>query len=99
MKQGLHVLTEKLMGHTVHECKEMARAAKTVGVHLATGHQRHYNILYAQAAEKIRRGQLGDLHYIRAQWHRSNLPGHDSWQQPAPRASRRTRRPTSWTQI
>ena len=84
MKKGLHVLTEKLMGHTVHECKEMARVARETKLHLATGHQRHYNILYAQAAEKIRRGQLGDLHYIRTQWHRSNLPGHDSWQQPLP---------------
>ena len=25
MKAGLHVMTEKLMGHSVHECKEMAR--------------------------------------------------------------------------
>jgi len=84
MKRGLHVLTEKLMGHSVHECKEMGRVAKQTGLHLATGHQRHYNILYAQATERIRRGLLGDLHYIRAQWHRSNLPGKDSWQQPLP---------------
>ena len=28
MKAGLHVITEKLMGHTVHECKEMARVAE-----------------------------------------------------------------------
>ena len=84
MQRGLHVLTEKLMGHSVHECKEMARVARSTGLHLATGHQRHYNILYAQASEKIRRGLLGDLHYIRAQWHRSNLPGRDSWQQPLP---------------
>ena len=27
MKAGKHVLTEKLMGHSVHECKEMARVA------------------------------------------------------------------------
>lgn len=84
MKRGLHVLTEKLMGHSVHECKEMALASEKAGKLLATGHQRHYNILYAQAAEKIKRGLLGDLHYIRAQWHRSNLPGKDSWQQPLP---------------
>ena len=34
--------------------------------------------------DTIQRGLLGDLHYIRAQWHRSNLPGTDSWQQPLP---------------
>ncbi|NLE37207.1 MAG: Gfo/Idh/MocA family oxidoreductase [Pirellulaceae bacterium] len=85
MKAGLHVLTEKLMGHSVHECKEMARVAKQTNLHLATGHQRHYNILYHEAMDTIRRGTLGDLHYIRAQWHRGNLPGGDSWQPPMPR--------------
>ncbi len=84
MTAGLHVLTEKLMGHSVMECKEMARAAKQTGLHLATGHQRHYNILYDNAVDQIRRGLLGDLHYIRAQWHRGNMPGTDSWQQPMP---------------
>ncbi|MCC6124723.1 MAG: Gfo/Idh/MocA family oxidoreductase [Pirellulales bacterium] len=84
MKAGLHVMTEKLMGHSVHECKEMARAAQQQKLLLATGHQRHYNILYANAMEQIRRGTLGDLHYLRAQWHRGNLPGNDSWQQPLP---------------
>jgi predicted dehydrogenase len=84
MQAGLHVMTEKLMGHSVHECKEMGRWAHQTNKLLATGHQRHYNILYANAMEQIRRGTLGDLHYIRAQWHRGNMPGNDSWQQPLP---------------
>ncbi|MGL4594163.1 MAG: Gfo/Idh/MocA family oxidoreductase [Thermoguttaceae bacterium] len=84
MKLGLHVLTEKLMGHSVANCKEMARMAKETHKHLATGHQRHYNILYQQAVDQIRRGLLGDVHYIRAQWHRGNAPGGDSWQMPMP---------------
>lgn len=83
-KLGLHVLTEKLMAHSVHQCKEMARASKLAGIHLATGHQRHYNVLYEEAMDSIQRGILGDLHYIRAQWHRGNMPGTDSWQQPMP---------------
>ena len=37
MKAGLHVLTEKLMGHSVHECKEMARVADETK--LAPGHR------------------------------------------------------------
>jgi len=85
LRAGKHVLTEKLMGHSVRECKEMARAARQTGLHLATGHQRHYNILYDNAVELIRKGILGDLHYIRAQWHRGNMPGSDSWQQPMPK--------------
>ena len=46
----------------------------------------------------IRKGLLGELHHIRAQWHRGNLPGNDSWQQPMPKAPSPTiRRPTSST--
>ena len=91
MQAGLHVLTEKLMGHSVHECKEMARVAeqskdgKGNPLHLATGHQRHYNILYNNSVEAIAKGVIGELHYIRAQWHRGNMPGTDSWQQPMPK--------------
>ncbi len=84
MKMGLHVLCEKLMGHSITECKEMARAAALYGKHLAVGHQRHYNILYEEAVDQIERGILGDIHYIRAQWHRGNSPGADSWQMPMP---------------
>jgi predicted dehydrogenase len=88
MRAGLHVLTEKLMGHTVAECKEMARVAKQTKRLLATGHQRHYSILYDSAEKLIQRGLLGELHFIRAQWHRGNLPGHDSWQQPMPESAK-----------
>jgi predicted dehydrogenase len=84
MKAGLHVITEKLMGHSVRECKEMARVAEQTNLLLATGHQRHYNILYDNAVQLIRKGVMGQLHSIRAQWHRGNLPGNDSWQQPMP---------------
>ncbi|MGN0910454.1 MAG: Gfo/Idh/MocA family protein [Thermoguttaceae bacterium] len=84
MSKGLHVLCEKLMGHSIIECKEMARAAKKFHKHLAIGHQRHYNSLYHEAEDQIERGLLGDIHYIRAQWHRGNSPGSDSWQMPMP---------------
>ena len=84
MEAELHVLTEKLMAHSVGECKQMARAANETRRHLATGHQRHYNILYSDAVETIKRGILGELHYIRAQWHRGNMPHSDSWKMPLP---------------
>jgi predicted dehydrogenase len=90
MRAGLHVITEKLMGHSVHECKEMARVSQQTGLYLAVGHQRHYNILYENATDTIKRGTLGDLHYIRAQWHRGNMPGNDSWQQPMPEKAKPT---------
>jgi len=84
MQAGLHVITEKLMAHTVRQCKEMARTAKKTNLYLAVGHQRHYSILYDNAVELIRRGVLGEVHYIRAQWHRGNLPDNDTWKVPLP---------------
>ena len=90
MQKGLHVLTEKLMAHNVAQCKVMSRMAASMRdtsgnpIHLATGHQRHYNVKYANAVNLIRWGLLGQLHHIRAQWHRGNLPGGDSWKMPIP---------------
>lgn len=84
LRRGKHVLTEKLMAHNVAQCKLMGRVAAERGLHLATGHQRHYSILYDNAVNLIRWGVLGQLHYIQAQWHRGNLPGADSWSQPLP---------------
>jgi len=86
MQAGKHVLTEKLMAQTVGKCKSMGRVAKTTKKHLATGHQRHYSILYDNAVDIIKRGLIGDIHHIRAQWHRGNLPGKDSWQPRIPDA-------------
>lgn len=80
MRAGKHVLTEKLMAHSIAECKEMARVSYETGKILATGHQRHYSVLYENAVDLIRLGVLGDLHHIRAQWHRQN----DTWSPPLP---------------
>jgi predicted dehydrogenase len=84
LKAGKHVLTEKLMAHNVAQCKLMGRVAKHHNKVLAVGHQRHYSVLYDNAVNMIRWGLLGEIHHIRAQWHRGNLPGRDSWQQPLP---------------
>jgi predicted dehydrogenase len=90
MMKKKHVLTEKLMAHNVAQCKAMARVAaesldeKGNPIHLATGHQRHYSVLYDNAVHLLRWGMLGQLHHIRAQWHRGNLPGKDSWQPSLP---------------
>jgi predicted dehydrogenase len=88
MMKGKHVLTEKLMAHNVAQCKVMARLSKDMkspsgqSLYLATGHQRHYSVLYDNAVHLLKWGVLGQLHHIRAQWHRGNLPGNDSWQPP-----------------
>ncbi len=90
MMRKKHVLTEKLMAHNVAQCKVMARVSamkSDVGgnsIHCATGHQRHYSVLYDNAVHMLRWGMIGQLHHIRAQWHRGNVPGKDSWQPPLP---------------
>jgi predicted dehydrogenase len=84
MQAGKHVLCEKLMAHSVAQSKLMARVAATTGRTLAIGHQRHYNLLYDNAVNLIRWGLLGELHHIRAQWHRNNRPGSDTWAPPLP---------------
>jgi len=78
------VLTEKLMAHNVAQCKIMGDVSEQTGKLLATGHQRHYSVLYDNAVHLIRWGLLGQIHHIRAQWHRGNLPGRDSWAPPIP---------------
>ncbi len=84
MKAGKHVLCEKLMAHNVTQCKLMARTALDTRSFLSVGHQRHYSILYDNAVNLIRWGLLGEIHHIRAQWHRNNRPGSDTWAPPIP---------------
>ena len=74
MQQGKHVLCEKLMAHNVAQCKLMTRTANETDSFLSVGHQRHYSILYDNAVNLIRWGLLGEIHHIRAQWHR-NIQG------------------------
>jgi predicted dehydrogenase len=72
MKKGKHVFTEKLMAHSVSECKEMCRVARETNKLLAVGHQRHYSVLYDNANFLLQNGVLGDIRHIRALWHRNN---------------------------
>jgi len=80
LNAGKHVLCEKLMAHDITQCKEMIKAAKDNNKLLAVGHQRHYSVLYDNANHIVQQGLLGEIKFIRAQWHRNNsFPGRDSW--------------------
>ncbi len=72
MKAGKHVFTEKLMAHSVKECKDMCRVARETNKLLAVGHQRHYSVLYDNANYLIKEDHLGDIRHLRALWHRNN---------------------------
>ncbi|MBX3441543.1 MAG: Gfo/Idh/MocA family oxidoreductase [Planctomyces sp.] len=86
---GLHVLTEKLMARSITECKQMIRKAQEKNLLLAVGHQRHYSVLYENANQLVQSGLLGDIRYIRAQWHRNNsFPNSDQWRNAIPAPDR-----------
>ncbi len=72
MKAGKHVFTEKLMAHSIAECKEMCKVARKENKLLAVGHQRHYSALYDNANYLVQNDVLGDIRHIRALWHRNN---------------------------
>jgi predicted dehydrogenase len=78
MRAGKHVLCEKLMAWNIKMCKDMIKVADETGMLLSIGHQRHYSMLYAHANEVVKSGVLGDVHHIRALWHRNNTT-RDSW--------------------
>jgi predicted dehydrogenase len=65
----------------------------------AVGHQRHYSILYDNAVDQIKQGLIGNIHHIRAQWHRGNSPGHDSWQPPLPGDKQLASELKSWESV
>jgi predicted dehydrogenase len=89
LNAGKHVLCEKLMAKTVAECKEMIQAARKNNRLLAVGHQRHYSVLYENANHLVSQGLLGDIKYIRAQWHRNNsFPNRDQWLKNIPAEDR-----------
>ncbi len=71
MKAGKHVFCEKLMAHSVGECKAMVRTAHEANKLLAIGHQRHYSALYDNANYLVQNGHLGEIRHIRALWHRN----------------------------
>ncbi|MEM7813048.1 MAG: Gfo/Idh/MocA family oxidoreductase, partial [Planctomycetota bacterium] len=65
------------------------RRARETGLLLAVGHQRHYSVLYENANQIVEQGLLGDIKFIRAQWHRNNsFPGRDSWVKYPPKPKR-----------
>jgi predicted dehydrogenase len=80
LNAGKHVFVEKTMyfkeeeGEMIH--KAMADNPKLV---LQVGLQRRSSVLYQVAMEMIRKGALGRIMFVRAQWHRNN-----NWRRPVP---------------
>jgi len=80
LNAGKHTFVEKTMYFKEEEGdmirKAMADHPKLV---LQVGLQRRSSVLYHVAMEMIRKGALGKLMFVRAQWHRNN-----NWRRPVP---------------
>ena len=80
LSAGKHVFVEKTMyfkeeeGDMIH--KAMAANPKLV---VQVGLQRRSSVLYQVAIEMIRKGALGKIMFVRAQWHRNS-----NWRRPLP---------------
>lgn len=80
LNAGKHVFVEKTMYFKEEEGemirKAMADHPKQV---VQVGLQRRSSLLYQVAMEMVRKGALGKVMFVRAQWHRNN-----NWRRPVP---------------
>ena len=77
---GKHVFVEKTMYFKEEEGDQIRKAvAEHPKQILQVGLQRRSSTLYQVAMEMIRKGALGKVMFVRAQWHRNN-----NWRRPVP---------------
>ena len=60
----LHVLCEKPMAVTAHECEEMIRATRNAKVKLMIAYRLHFERANLEAAQHARKGKLGELRFF-----------------------------------
>jgi predicted dehydrogenase len=77
---GKHVFIEKTMYFKEEEGDQIRQAAAAHPQQvLQVGLQRRSSVLYNVAMEMIRKGAIGKVMFVRAQWHRNN-----DWRRPVP---------------
>jgi predicted dehydrogenase len=82
LNAGKHVFVEKTMYFKEEEGEMIRKAmADNPKLVLQVGLQRRSSVLYQVAMEMIRKGALGKVMFVRAQWHRNN-----NWRRPVPDA-------------
>ncbi len=80
LKAGKHVFVEKTMYFKEEEGDQIRQAmAANPKLVVQVGLQRRSSVLYQIAMEMIRKGALGKLMFVRAQWHRNS-----NWRRPVP---------------
>jgi predicted dehydrogenase len=63
-RAGLHVLCEKPMAVTVHECEQMIRETAAANVKLMIAYRLHFERANLEAAKLARTGTLGELRFF-----------------------------------
>ena len=78
LNAGKHVFVEKTMYFKEEEGEQIRKAAEANSKQvLQIGLQRRSSVLYNIAMQMIRKGALGKVMFVRAQWHRNN-----NWRRP-----------------
>lgn len=68
---GKHVYCEKTMVKGIEETKKVVNKVSSTGKIFQTGHQYHSSRLYNHVAEKIKKGDIGEIAAISCQWNRN----------------------------
>lgn len=79
LNAGKHVYCEKMMAYTVEDARKMVKAAEAHDRILQIGHQRRYSVDYHHANDLIKKGYIGPVTHVRAQWNRNG-----SWRRAVP---------------
>jgi len=66
---GFNCFCEKPMDTTVERVDAIVKAARKAKGFLQVGFQRHYNVGYVKAIERIHKGDLGKVSFLQGHWH------------------------------
>jgi predicted dehydrogenase len=84
LQAGKHVYIEKPLAHTIEEGFDIVRAWEKSGKIVQVGTQNRSSTIYIKAQEMVRKGMIGDVHFVRAFWYRNGLPNEPSWRYVIP---------------
>lgn len=63
---GKHVFAEKPLSLDISSGSRAIAAARRAGIHLQVGFHRRFDPDYVAAAERVRAGELGEVHFVRS---------------------------------
>jgi len=79
LQSGRPVYGEKSMGFTVEHSEKIVEAVQRNGKHFQVGHQYRYAPWFQQVAQRVSKGEIGNVTHIYGYWHRNG-----NWRRPVP---------------